>query len=177
MQTQTESINAQPKQIFYMSKKAQELAKECVTKKSLLIALSENQCFSDAIMFLSYAMPYQKGLQWALKCVKNNNQTINNRNALEATEKWLKEPNEENREKILPTEAIAKPTAATWLTIAAYWSGGGINDTPVFESAPNGLVNDSIYSSVMLSVQEIEKNKQLNAYSEVINQGIKILYT
>ena len=173
MQTQTD-INNTTGQVFSMSEKARKLSDECATRKGFLIALSDNQCFSDAIMLLSYAMPHQKGLQWALKCVRNNSHT--NNQSLDAAEKWLNEPNEENRAKILPAGIVEQPTSATWLAMATYWSGGCIDDTPIVESAPDGLVNDSIYSSVMLSVQEIEEDNQLNAYSDAINQGIKLLY-
>lgn len=174
-------------QTFSMSPKAQDLAEECVTRKSLLIALSENECFSDAIMLLSYAMPHQKGLQWALKCIHRDTQTQETLDTLQAAEKWLVEPTETNREKILPSNIVEQPSAATWLAMATYWSGGSIADTTIVEdelteataasSAPNGLVNDTIYSSVMLSVQELKTEGQHNAYNDAINQGIKLLYT
>jgi len=181
------STNTPRGQTYTMSKKAQQLAEESVTRKKLLISLSENQCFGDAIMLLSYAMPHQKGLQWALKCVRNSDQYSNNSNretadtdkqkTLEFAEKWLNEPNEKNRARILPSKVVAQPSAATWLAMAAYWSGGSISDAPIIESAPNELVHDSIYSSVMLSVQEAEEKYRINAYSEAINQGIKLLYS
>ena len=183
MPTQTEPTKLgasrqadQTAQTFSMSLKAQELADECVTRKSLLIALSDNKCFGDAIMLLSYAMAHKKGLQWALKSIRSISDNTNDENTLDAAEKWLEEPNEENRAQILPSSVVTQPTSATWLAMATYWSGGCISDTPIIESAPDGLVNDSIYSSVMLSVQETAEENQFNAYSEVINQGIKLLY-
>ena len=174
LETNNLSDDFQVEPTFSMSLKAQELAEACITRRSLLVALSENQCFSDAIMLLSYAMPHHQGLQWALKCARNSN--ANSSHSLDAAEKWLNESNEENRAKILPSDTIAKPTSATWLAMATYWSGGSITETPIIEPAPNGLVNDSIYSSVMLSIQETNETEQLNAYSEAVNQGIKMLY-
>jgi len=180
-------INESAMQTYKMSEKAQLLAKEFVSRKSLLVALSENQCFSDAIMLLSYAMPRQKGLEWALKCVQNAsflNRTpisTSSERTLKAAEKWINEPTEKNRAAILPTTSVAQPTAATWLAMATYWSGGCISESPIIEEAgktdaPIGLVNDTIYSSVMLSVQESEKGRQLLAYDDAINQGIQLLF-
>jgi len=124
MQTQTD-INTPSGQPFSMSEKARKLADECATRKGLLIALSDNQCFSDAIMLLSYAMPHQKGLHWALKCVRNNSQS--NNQSLDAAEKWLNEPSEENRANILPTGIVEKPTTATWVAMENYRSGSCID--------------------------------------------------
>jgi len=166
-----------------MTPKAKELAEIYFSRKSLLIALSDNQCFADAIMLLSNAMPHPKGLRWALNCVQRNNgdTALSEEKAitLNTTAQWLDKPNEDIREKILPTSTIAQPSPVTWLAMAAYWSGGGIshNESESPEPVPDELIHDSIYSSVMLSIQEMEEQKQHIAYKDAIKQGIKILYS
>ncbi len=165
---------------FSMSSKGQALAKAHINQKGLLIALSNNECFADAIMLLSYAMPHQKGIRWALNCVSNNDSTSGNASSnIDATEKWLNEPSEINRMQILPTGTVSRPSSTTWLAMAAYWSGGYIanSDTALIEAAPDRLVNDSIYSAVMLSVQETEENTHNAAYSKAIKEGIEFLFS
>jgi len=178
MQTQTEinngMINSQLVQVFAVSQQAQKLAEEYETRKSLLKALSDNQCFGDAILILTNTIPHQKRLQWAFQCVRRNLEA-KNQIPLDPAEKWLNEPNEENRANILPSATIGQPTAAMWLAMATFWSGGCISETGTTESAPDDLINDTIYSSVMLSVREVKQNRQQHAYCEAINQGIELL--
>jgi len=170
--------NANVRQAFSMSLRAQELAEECITRKSLLISLSRNKCFSDAIMLLSYAMPEKKGLQWVINCFKLFELDKNNdSDAMEAAQSWLNNPNQINRANVMPKQTVFKPTAITWLSMATYWAGGGINDTSIYEPAPVGLVNDSLYSALMLSIQEQNVFDNDQAFNQAIEKGIELLYS
>ena len=133
----------------------------------MLEALSKKHCYADAIKLLSDSLSSEKNILWAFNCLKTLGYDHDNAPELAAAEQWLKEKNEINRANILPSRTIPQPDASTWLAMATYWSGDNID-------TDNNLVNQSIYSCIMLSIKDIDKPKQTSAYDNVISEGLKM---
>jgi len=168
--------NPQPRPHFSLSAKGKQLAETSVNRRNLLTTLCENQCFGDAIMLLSHAMPHKAGIQWGIGCVCANNNKVMNSSVINAVESWASNPTEDNRAKLLPNNSLYQPSSATWIAMAIYWAGGSIGENETTEKVPDQLVNDSIFSSIMLSVQETKEEDREYAYNDVIASGIRFLY-
>jgi len=140
--------------------------------------LVDNHCFSDAIMFLTHALGCKDGISWARQSVSlyDENLTINDNYLLSSTENWLNNPSDINRYCVLPKKCFSQSTPAVWVALAAYWSEGSIEkDTSVAHETPTNLVNDAIYSAIMLMMQEVKSEDKYRIYISIINNGIDSL--
>ena len=141
--------------------------------KHLLEVLSRKHRYAEAIKLLSNSLSSENNVLWAFNCLKILGHEHDNAPELVAAEQWLNEKNETNRANILPDRTIPQPDASTWLAMATYWSGDSTDTDNT--SADNNLINQSIYSCIMLSIKDIEKSKQTSAYDSVISEGLKML--
>ena len=85
---------------------------------------------------------------------------------------WLNNPSQNSREQILPNNTLEQSTPAMWLALASYWSGE--NDLTE-DNSPESLINNAIYSAIMMLMQHITEAEKYRVYLAVINNGIDIL--
>ena len=169
----TQDMNQMHEQLFFSST-AQSLLSDKLTDEHFLNCLVDRHCFSDAVTYLAHTLEHSDGIRWARACISNYSPelTVNDSYLLTSVTNWLNNPTLSNRERVLPNHTVQQSTPAMWLALASYWSG---DSELIKDGQPENLVNNAIYSTIMMLMQQITEADQYRVYLAVINSGIDIL--
>lgn len=141
--------------------------------------LQEDGFYSDAVVFLSHALPRREAVWWACLCARKATKILADKNdqlALKAAEEWVIKPTEENRrnaEKL--AEMTNYKTPSGWAATAAFWSGSSItkeNETPV--PPPAYLYAHAVAGAVNMTASFINGDDINKTYHELLNHGLSI---
>lgn len=146
----------------------------------LLGGLMETGQWADAIRFMAYALPKREAAWWACLAARSalgEPPKPSDLAALELAEKWVYQPNEEQRRATMPAaEATGYGTPAGWAAMAVFWSGGSIAppDNPPVAPAPD-LTAKAVVGAVLLAAAEGGEATQIQArYQTLLAQAIDI---
>jgi hypothetical protein len=164
---------------FTLGDDAQKLLREGMTPRAFLDALNDKKLPQDAIKFLAHALPKREAIWWALLCAKEVHgakPAAPIAAALQATEKWITDPSEDNRRAAGATaEPAGYGTPAGCAAVSAFWSGGSLGppNTPV---VPPGefLTAHGVGGSVMLAAVLTEPEKAPEKYRKFLTLGLEI---
>jgi len=164
---------------FPLGEEAGKLLRDELTPWEYLALLLQAQHYLDAIRFLAYALPKREAVWWACLCARSvagMNPPPQITAALQAAERWVSDPNEDNRRTAMPAaEAAEFSTPAGCAAVAAFWSGGSLGppDVPVI---PPGeyLTAHAVASTVMLAAVLMEPDKAVEKYRTFLTQGIEV---
>jgi len=164
---------------FQLGDEAKKLLKDTMTPRQFLDQLIDKQQFPDAIRFLAHALPKQEAVWWACLCARAAAGTAPAPNitaALQAAEKWVKDPSEDNRRAAMPAaEAAEFSTPAGCAAVAAFWSGGSMGppNVPVIPPGPY-LTAHGVAGAVMMAAVVTEPQKAPEKYKKFLAQGIDV---
>jgi hypothetical protein len=164
---------------FPLDEEAKKLLRDGLTPAQFLTALIEKQQFPDAVRFLAHALPKREAVWWACLCaraVAGSNLPPPIAAALQAAEKWVVDPSEENRRAAMPAaEAAEFKTPAGCAAVAAFWSGGSLGP-PNVPAIPPGeyLTAHGVAGAVMLAAVQSEPEKAPEKYRKFLAQGIEV---
>src|SRR5579884_3429496 len=98
--------------------------------RDFVAALTQKKLFIDAVRFLAHALPKREGVWWAwvsARRVSGDSPNPQVKASLDATERWIAQPNEENRRAAhAAAEKAGFGTAAGCTGLAAFLSGPSI---------------------------------------------------
>lgn len=147
---------------------------------TFLTRLIEKEYFLDAIRVLALALPKREAVWWGCLSVRDSlkpSSPPTDIAALNAAENWVYKPTEENRRaNSAPAEATKFDTAAGWVAISAFWSGGSMTppNTPVVPPTDD-LTGKAVGGAVLLAaVAAVEPEKIKEKYKKYLAQGIDI---
>jgi hypothetical protein len=164
---------------FPLGAEAKKLLRDGLTPAHFLDTLVEKQHFPDAVRFLAHALPKREAVWWACLCSRNvagSNVPPKIAAALQAAEKWVGDPSEENRRAAMPAaEAAEFKTAAGCAAVAAFWSGGSLGPPNVPVIPPGEyLTAHGVAGAVMLAAVQTEPEKAPEKYCKFLAQGIEV---
>ena len=164
---------------FPLGEEAKKQLRDGMTPAQFLDALIEKQQFPDAVRFLAHALPKREGVWWACLCsrsVAGSSPAPKITSALQAAEKWVTDPSEDNRRAGMPAaEAAELKTPAGCAAMAAFWSGGSLAP-PNVPVVPPGeyLTAHGVAGAVMLAAVQSEPEKAPDKYRKFLAQGIEV---
>ena len=164
---------------FQLGDEAKKLLRDGVTPAQFLDTLIEKQQFPDAVRFLAHALPKREAVWWACVCsraVAGSSSPPPITAALQTAEKWVADPNEENRRAAMPAaEAAQFKTPAGCTAVAAFWSGGSLGppNVPVIPPGEH-LTAHGVASAVMLAAVQSEPEKAPEKYRKFLALGIDV---
>jgi hypothetical protein len=141
--------------------------------------LVEHKLFSDAARFIAFALPRREAVWWAWVCARKaagGDPPPKVKTALEATEKWIVQPNEANRRAAMAAaEALGIGTPAGCAGLAAFMSTGSIAppDTPAVPP-PEHMTATAVSAGVTLSAVVVEPEKAPEKYADYIRMGLEV---
>ena len=96
--------------------------------------------------------------------------------ALQAAEKWVADPSEENRRAALDigTKA-ASNEPLTWLALAAGWSSGTFASTPF--PVPAHMTARAVYVALLICSRIASANERMARLQTCIAEGIRLAET
>ena len=135
---------------------------------------------ADAVTFCAYLLPRREAVWWACISVRTLHPDIQREDAdgLRAAEAWVATPDDEHRRAALAVGSAGDSNhSATWLALAAGWSGGvetsGTRQLPI----PAYMTARAARIAVFLSAAKIGSSRRQAGMQASIVAGIKLAET
>jgi hypothetical protein len=166
-------------EVAEVEEEARALLREGQTPQSLVAALVEEERYAEAVRLLAHALPKREAIWWAWTSARRvlaGDPPPKVRLALEATERWIRQPSEEARRPMLQiAEAAELGTPAGCAALAVFLSGGSIAPptAPVVEPAEFAAAK-AIGGGVVLAAVATEPERAPEKFREFIAQGVHI---
>jgi hypothetical protein len=164
---------------YPLGEEAKKLLRDGLTPRQYLDLLVEKQQFLEAVRFLAQALPNREAVWWACQCVRQAsgaNPPSKVTAALQAAEKWVTDPSEDNRRAAMPAaEAADMNTPAGCAALAAFWSGGSLvpPNLPAVPPAEH-LTGHGVAGAVLLAAIVTEPDKAAEKYRNYLALGIDV---
>jgi len=162
-----------------LSEEALALLRPDVQPPDYINLLVEKTLFPDAVRFLAHALPKREGVWWGWVCAKRvagENPPPPIKTALEATEKWIAQPTDENRRAAYAAaEAAPFSTPAGCAGLAAFFSGPSLAP-PDLPPVPPGefLAAKAVSGAVIFAAIAKEPEKGPDKFKQFISQGVDV---
>jgi len=158
---------------------ARALLRDDLGPRQYLDLLIEKEHYTDAILFLAHALPRREGVWWAWVCARRSagtNAPANIKAALDATERWIAQPTDQNRRAVLEMADqadLGRPAGCAGL--AAFVSGGSLGppEGPVVPPAED-LTAKAVAGAVTLAADAEEPEQAAENFRNFLNQGLEV---
>ena len=178
--TETAPTAAQICAVSELGAPAKALLRDGLGAREYLNLLMEKRHFPDAVRFLAHAMPKREAVWWAWYCARRTPMPDPEgklKAALDATEKWIAQPSDENcRAAHAAGEAADFGTAAGCAGLAAFFSGGSLAP-PNCPPVPPGefLTAKAVSGAVIFAAVSTQPEKAEEKFGAFIEQGLGII--
>jgi hypothetical protein len=142
--------------------------------------LAARGLFPDAVRFLAHALPKREGIWWAWVCAKRADGDTPppvRKAALDATERWITQPTDENRRAAMrAAEAATFGTAAGCTALAVFFSGGSLGPPDQAVVPPGEFLSaKALTGAVKLAAVSTEPEKAPEKFRGFIAQGLDVV--
>lgn len=164
---------------FSLGEMARKLLTPEQTAQQYLELLRQNKQYMDAVRLLAYSVPVKTGIIWANWCARyflQANPSDKLRSASDAVDKWISEPNDENRRAAMQAAQAAEyGTPSGSAALAVFFSGGNIAPVvgQVVEPQPY-LAPNAVVGSVLLAATLKEPEHSEARFQTFIAEGLKL---
>ncbi len=144
-----------------------------------LTELVDKQLYPDAVRFLAHALPKREAVWWGWMCARRaagENPPPKIKAALEATEKWIAQPTDENcRAAHEAAQKAQFGTAAGCAGLGAFFSGGSLAP-PEVPPVPPGeyLTAKAVSGAVNFAAMSGEPKQAPEKFKSFIAQGVDV---
>jgi hypothetical protein len=158
---------------------AMELLRPELHPLDFVALLMQKALFPDAVRFIAHALPKREAVWWAWVCARRaagENPQPKIKAALAATEKWIAQPDENNRRSAMAAaEKADLGTAAGCAGLAAFFSGGSLAP-PNAAAVPPGefLTAKAVSAAVIFAAVAREPEKAPEKFRNFVAQGIEV---
>ncbi len=146
---------------------------QSISCEDLIRKLAGANRFDDSLKFASHALPKRSAVWWASQVVRaglNEHMTKEDELALGAAETWVKTPEEECRRAAMSiADKLGHKTPASWVAVAAFWSGGSMAPpgAPAVPPAED-LTGKAAFGAVQLAAVAREPEKAIEKQRQFI---------
>jgi hypothetical protein len=141
--------------------------------------LMEKALYPDAVRFIAHALPKREAVWWGWVCARRaagDNPQPKIKAALDATEKWIAQPSEDNRRGAMAAAQKAElGTAAGCAGLAAFFSGGSLAP-PEAPVVPPGefLSAKAVSGAVIFAAVAKEPERAPEKFKSFVAQGVEV---
>jgi len=141
--------------------------------------LMEKALYPDAVRFIAHALPKREAVWWGWVCARRaagDNPQPKIKAALDATEKWIAQPSEDNRRGAMAAAQKAElGTAAGCAGLAAFFSGGSLAP-PEAPVVPPGefLTAKAVSGAVIFAAVAKEPERAPERFKSFVAQGVEV---
>ncbi len=141
--------------------------------------LMEKALYPDAVRFIAHALPKRESVWWGWVCARRaagENPPPKVKGALDATERWIAQPSEDNRRLAMAAAQKAElGTAAGCTGLAAFFSGGSLSP-PEAPVVPPGefLTAKAVSGAVIFAAVVPEPEKAPEKFKSFVAQGVEV---
>ena len=147
--------------------------------RAFLATLIERELFADAVKFVAHALQKREAVWWAWVCARKAagaDVEPKIKAALDATERWIVQPTDDNRRQAMTLgEAAEFSTAAGCAALAAFMSGGSIAPPNVQAVAPGEfLTAQAVSGSVTIAAVSGDPAQAKERFQEYLRLGLEV---
>ena len=141
--------------------------------------LMEKKFYPDAVRFIAHALPKREAVWWAWVCARRSageQPPPKIKGALDATERWVAQPTEDNRRLAMAAAEKAElGTAAGCAGLAAFFSGGSLAP-PEAPPVPPGefLAAKAVSGAVIFAAVAKEPERAPEKFRSFVAQGVEV---
>jgi hypothetical protein len=141
--------------------------------------LMEKALYPDAVRFVAHALPKREAVWWGWVCARRaagETPPPKIKAALDATERWIAQPHEDNRRLAMAAAEKAElGTAAGCAGLAAFFSGGSLAP-PDAPAVPPGefLAAKAVAGAVIFAAVAKEPEKAPEKFRSFVAQGVEV---
>jgi hypothetical protein len=141
--------------------------------------LMEKALYPDAVRFIAHALPKREAVWWGWVCARRaagDNPQPKIKAVLDATEKWIAQPSEDNRRSAMAAAQKAElGTAAGCAGLAAFFSGGSLAP-PEAPVVPPGefLSAKAVSGAVIFAAVAKEPERAPEKFKSFVAQGVEV---
>ncbi|MCL6271450.1 hypothetical protein M3P05_16130 [Sansalvadorimonas sp. 2012CJ34-2] len=167
---------------YQVEKELREQIDPGISPVELICQWLKEEMYNEVVTFLCHALPAREAVWWGCLCLQlvtdpsDNPLPQDQQQALDAAERWVREPTEANRRSAEARSKRAElDNAAGWLAQSAFWSGGSI--TPIDAPAspvPPYLYSHAVAGAVCLAAILPDGSKARENYKRMIGIGLDI---
>jgi hypothetical protein len=178
-QAQINSRTSEISSVAELGEEAMGLVRPDLHPLDFVNLLMEKTLFPDAVRFIAHALPKREAVWWGWVCARRSageNPPPKIKAALDATEKWIAQPNDDNRRSAMAAAEKAElGTAAGCAGLAAFFSGGSLAppDAPV---VPPGeyLTAKAVAGAVIFAAVAKEPERAPEKFKSFVAQGVDV---
>jgi hypothetical protein len=162
-----------------LGEEAMALARPDLHPLDFVALLMEKALYPDAVRFVAHALPRREAVWWGWVCARRasgENPPPKIKGALDATERWIAQPSEDNRRLAMAAAQKAElGTAAGCTGLAAFFSGGSLAP-PEAPVVPPGefLTAKAVSGAVIFAAVAQEPEKAPEKFKSFVAQGVDV---
>jgi hypothetical protein len=162
-----------------LGEEAMALVRPDLHPLDFLALLMEKALYPDAVRFIAHALPKREAVWWGWVCARRSageNPQPKIKAALDATEKWIAQPSEDNRRSAMAAAQKAElGTAAGCAGLAAFFSGGSLAP-PEAPVVPPGefLSAKAVSGAVIFAAVAKEPERAPEKFRSFVAQGVEV---
>jgi hypothetical protein len=162
-----------------LSPEGLELLRADTPPPDFIALLVAKKFYPDAVRFLAHALPRREAVWWGWVCARRaagDAPPPKIKAALDATEKWIAQPSEENRRAAHAAgQQAGFGTAAGCAGLAAFFSGGSLAP-PDAPPVPPGefLTAKAVSGAVIFAAISTQPEKAPEKFQSFIAQGVDV---
>lgn len=163
-----------------LSEVAQQIATPTMQPPEFVERLLQSRSYPDALRVIAFTLPKPRAVLWAVDMVKSIGGAIRpgiDEDAIAAAIAWAQAPEEAKRRQAqTAANATKMQTAAGWIALAAFWSGGSLSapELPVVPPGEN-LTCQALTGALMLAVGTPPVSQMTTRYEAMIRKGLSDL--
>lgn len=163
-----------------LSPAAVALAQPGLSPASFAELLTQAKHFADALRVVAFTLPKPRAIQWGSQMVRSVTEaTLSpaDESALQAAELWSKEPTEAHRRRAQSAaDGTKMQTAAGWIAMAAFWSGGSLAPAELPPVPPGEALTCQALTGALLLIAAVPPvTKMPNRFESFLRAGLMSL--
>jgi hypothetical protein len=165
--------------IAELGEEAMALVRPELHPLDLVAVLMEKSLFPDAVRFIAHALPKREAVWWGWVCARRSageNPPPKIKSALDATERWIAQPSEDNRRLAMAAAEKAElSTAAGCAGLAAFFTGGSLGP-PEAPPVPPGefLAAKAVAGAVIFAALAKQPELAPEKFRSFVAQGVEV---
>ena len=144
---------------------------------AFLKSLAASQIWDAAISFCAYLLPRREAVWWGCQSLRHMvDLAPHEEDILALAEAWVREPEEDSRRAALDYGSQADTQLpATWMALAAGWSGGSVVPTEmgIVPAAPHQTAR-AIRAGLMIAMTRVPNEEMANVMAPCVESGLAL---
>ena len=161
-----------------LGEEAKKILNPEISANEFIEALAAKQLHPDAVQFIAHYLPKRQAVWWALGCVKQAGQelTPEQDNALKLTERWIADPNDENRQAAFRAAEEADTSSPAGITaLAAYYSDALPPTADPKTNAKAYFVTAKLVTAAVMLAATNDPDQLKARFSGFVTKGVEVV--